>query len=206
MSQDKAQLIYVGDPMCSWCYGIAEELETTVAALGDQVDFSLVMGGLRAYNDQKMPELSDFLKHHWEEVSQMSGQKFNYGILASKDFVYDTEPPCRAVVVARSIAPEKELEFFKLTQEAFYSLNANTSEVETYVKICKKLGMDAVQFAGRFRSETFKALVKKDFMQAGKLGVNSFPTIILVQGNKAEVIARGYATSEDMLAKIMGLL
>ena len=45
--QEKATLIYFGDPMCSWCYGFSDELNDALNLLSDQVDFELVMGGLR---------------------------------------------------------------------------------------------------------------------------------------------------------------
>jgi protein-disulfide isomerase-like protein with CxxC motif len=38
---------------------------------------------------------------------------FNYDRLKDESLVYDTEPACRAVVVARSMKPEIELDFFK---------------------------------------------------------------------------------------------
>ena len=127
MSQTKAKLIYVGDPMCSWCYGIADELTKTVESLGADTDLQLIMGGLRPYNTETMKDLGDFLKEHWDHVNQASGQPFNYGILQDHSFVYDTEPPSRAVLVVRKLKPEQELAFFKSIQTAFYKDNKNTN-------------------------------------------------------------------------------
>ena len=49
-------LIYVADPMCSWCYGFGKtlsDLQGTPAA-GEQFALTLVMGGLRPYTTQPM--------------------------------------------------------------------------------------------------------------------------------------------------------
>ncbi|MFQ5523922.1 MAG: DsbA family protein, partial [Acidimicrobiia bacterium] len=37
------KLIYVGDPMCSWCWGFAPEIED----LADEYPVEVVVGGLR---------------------------------------------------------------------------------------------------------------------------------------------------------------
>jgi len=126
MSQSKPKLIYFGDPMCSWCYGFSPEMEKAIDSLSSEVDFQMVMGGLRPYNTETMKDLGDFLQHHWEEVGSRSGQSFSYEILKDTSFVYDTEPACRAVVLMRELKPEKEFEFFHKVQNAFYFKNKNT--------------------------------------------------------------------------------
>jgi len=121
----KPTLIYVGDPMCSWCYGISEELSETMTALEGEVDFKLLVGGLRPGGGDKWnTEFKTFLRHHWEEVSNASGQPFDYTLLSAESFDYDTEPSCRAVVVVQSMDKSKEFEFFKAVQKGFY-LNGN---------------------------------------------------------------------------------
>ena len=66
--------------MCSWCYGISDEL-TIVHQHYDHIPLELVKGGLRPYNTETMSDLKSFLQHHWEEVNKRSGQEFNYGVL-----------------------------------------------------------------------------------------------------------------------------
>jgi len=51
-AQEKTTLIYVGDPMCSWCYGFGNEISTVISTLGDRVEVEAVMGGLRPYNTE----------------------------------------------------------------------------------------------------------------------------------------------------------
>lgn len=41
------KLIYVGDPMCSWCYGFGKELSALVAHVPD-LNLEIVVGGSRA--------------------------------------------------------------------------------------------------------------------------------------------------------------
>lgn len=60
-----------------------------------------------------------FLREHWKEVTDKSGQQFNYGILESNEFVYNTEPPCRAAVTMRHLKPEVVFDYFVDVQKSF---------------------------------------------------------------------------------------
>ena len=199
---DKAKLIYIGDPMCSWCYGIAPELEELKKEFEGKIEFELVMGGLRPYNTQTMVELKEFLSHHWEEVNGRSGQEFNYAILDSKDITYDTEPPCRANMIVRELSPSKAFTFFHLTQTAFYKENKDMHRVESYFDILKELDVDQGKFKMVFESEESKERIQKDFQRSADLGVNSFPTILLEYKGETTIIAKGYSTKDKMSTRI----
>lgn len=202
MAQTETKIIYVGDPMCSWCYGIAPEYTKLLEKYEGSLDFELVMGGLRPYNTQVMPELRDFLKEHWHEVHERSGQAFNYGILDDASITYDTEPPSRATVVVRELSPAKEIEFFKKAQVLFYKENKNMHLAESYYKLLDELGIDKEAFTSMFNSEEMKLKIKEDFMRAGELGVNSFPTILVEHEGKFYAIAKGYSTADKMIDRV----
>ncbi len=202
----KATLIYVGDPMCSWCYGFAPELSAAIKQLNDKVEVQLIMGGLRPYNTETMGDLGDFLKDHWQHVAEASQQPFNYDILSDTNFVYDTEPPSRAVLVVRKLKPEMELPFFKAVQKAFYADNKNTHDVATYTEIAKTYGIDAANFKAEFESEAMKQAVRDDFANAGEMGVRGFPTVILQKNEKLFLICNGYAKAAEVVKGVEELL
>ncbi len=206
MSQEKATLIYVGDPMCSWCYGFAPELETAVHTLKEDVNLRLIMGGLRPYNTQTMSDLEDFLKEHWEHVNEASGQPFSYDILKSKTIRYDTEPPSRAVLVVRKLAPEKELAFFKAVQTAFYKDNANTMELATYLAIAKNFDIAETAFQKAYESETMKQATRDDFAEAGEMGIRGFPSMVLQKDGQYYLISNGYTKAEKIVATVQQIL
>ncbi len=202
LNNPTSKLIYVGDPMCSWCYGISEELSKVQEEFNHQLPMELVMGGLRPYNKETMLDLKSFLTGHWEEVNHRSGQKFNFKILDSDQITYDTEPPCRANVIVRILAPEKSMEFFKGTQRAFYWDNKNMHLATSYDELLKTLGIDQNKFHSLFESDEMKNEVKKDFERSSQLGVRGFPTLLLQQDDKITLIANGYDTAENMIRKI----
>lgn len=205
MSQSTSnhELIYVGDPMCSWCYGISEEI-TQVWDSPLPVKKSIVLGGLRpGGGDEWNSEFTNFLRHHWEEVADASGVAFSYQLLDKEHFNYDTEPACRAVVIARDLDSEQALSFFKYTQHHFYFKNNDPKEVEFYKPICEQLDIDFAAFRTKFNDPNYKQKTASEFSKARSLGVNSFPTILLKKPDGQLVtIARGYARADDILQTI----
>ncbi len=200
------KLIYLGDPMCSWCYGFAPQLDQLVQQYKGSMDIELVCGGLRPYNQQSINELKDFLTGHWQEVHDRTQQAFNYDILDASHLKYDTEPACRAVVVVRNMSPTKEFEFFKLIQAAFYYENKSLDAVATYYPILEKLGLDKAVFTQRFNSAEYKKLVQADFKRASELGVQGFPSLLLETNDQRTVLSRGYTTAEKIEALILAAL
>ena len=202
--QEKPELIYVGDPMCSWCWGISNEVDRLTATFENDIKFRLVLGGLRPGTTTPMDNgMRQFLRHHWEEVNKLSGQPFSFGILDSTDFVYDTEPACRAVVIARSFNPGLELAFFREVQKAFYVENKNTNKVDCYLEICRKLGLDESRFLEAWESGKYLSQTQKEFIAARNMGVSSFPTILLRKGKTVTPLAVGYASFDQLQERLL---
>lgn len=206
MTSPKPTLIYVGDPMCSWCYGIAPELEQLRDHYGDQLDYELVLGGLRPYNTESMTDLKAFLTDHWQDVHNASKQPFRYEVLDKGDWLYDTEPACRAAVVFRSEYPDQSFDFFAAVQKAFYYENQNPSNVNTYLKILEDNGWQFPNFKEKFESSEFKEAVKDDFRKAQSLNVSAFPTLLLLKDGKTHVLNRGYRRADSIKRQIDDLL
>ena len=196
-------LLYVADPMCSWCYGFGPELSALLARHpGMQVD--LVMGGLRAYNTMVMDAaMKNMLRGHWEHVSQASGQPFTQALFKRDDFVYDTEPACRAVVVARSQAPELALSVMRAIQTAFYRDGRDVTRGDVLADIAAETGLPRDQFITAWNSHEAQDAARADFTNAQRLGVQGFPTLAMVESSQIHLIAHGY-TKADVLDERLG--
>ena len=204
-SQDKPTLIYVGDPMCSWCYGFGHEIEDAITELGEEIQLEVVMGGLRPYNTQTMADLKDFLSDHWKHVYEASGQPFQYGILDTK-LLYDTEPACRAVMIARELQASTVMTYFHNVQTAFYAENKNPHLTGTYADIAESMGIDRITFVNKFESKEYKASIKNDFLRASQLGVRSFPTVLLSVNGETKVVSAGYSKAEKVVEVVKSLM
>jgi len=202
IDNQKISIIYVGDPMCSWCYGFSPEFSEALQDLGESIELQVVMGGLRPFNKETMTDLKAFLKGHWEEVHERSKQEFSYGILDNADMVYDTEPACRAVVTMKQFDTEILFDFFKDVQIAFYAQNLDPLSTETYAVLAQKYGVNKEAFAKKFESQEMKDAVKKDFALAQQLNARSFPTVIAKKGETYYLVARGYMEASDVIANV----
>ncbi|MBK8700862.1 MAG: DsbA family protein [Saprospiraceae bacterium] len=198
------KLIYIGDPMCSWCYGITHEWDS-LKRLYPEVEVEYLMGGLRPNGTEAMSSLKDFLQEHWEEIYHRTGMSFNYGVL-SQDLVYNTEPACRAVVTFRHFNPRKTGDFFKQIQQAFYYQNYNPYSPHNYAGIAERMGVDAASFIAYFLSQTAARETMADMDKARQLGASGFPTIILEIEGTINVITRGFQTAPVMAARMQQLM
>ncbi|MEL6535991.1 MAG: DsbA family protein [Bacteroidota bacterium] len=192
------EIIYVGDPMCSWCWGISNHLQDLKKHFSD-VPFSLVVGGLRPgggdpWNDQ----MKDFLKHHWHEVNKRSGQPFGYDLFDREEFNYDTEPSCRAVVAARTWVGERELEFYEAVSRHFYVDNADPNEMEFYEPVCEKFGIPFQAFKTAFESEEVKKATHQEFLLNREWGVTGYPTVIYRTREQLFLVSPGYSEFDKM--------
>lgn len=204
---DDEELIYVGDPMCSWCWGISPQINALQRyASQEKIPFKLLMGGLRPGGGEEWnSSFKDFLKHHWQEVSERSGQPFDLSLFDKEAFNYDTEPACRAVVTTRTIAPEKTPAFYELVQHYFYAQSQDPKQVRFYQSICEKLDMDFQEFSDAFISEAMRVATQADFVKSRDMGVRGFPTIIYRKKDKLHLIATGYTEFEALKKSIVNL-
>ncbi len=202
---DYEEIIYVGDPMCSWCWGISPQINALQRyANQEHIKFSMIMGGLRPNGGQEWDaSFRSFLKHHWEEVHKKSGQPFNLSLFEREAFDYNTEPACRAVVTARTLAPLKTLAFYELVQYYFYAASKDPKQVDFYKPICEKLDMDFIKFSETFNSETLKQATEADFDNSRQLGIRGFPSVLYRKKDQFYSIANGYTEFEALKRAIL---
>lgn len=194
----KDTIIYIGDPMCSWCYGFGPELDKIKAAF-PETPFEMIMGGLRAGGTETMLELKGFLKEHWQDVQKASGRAFNYSILSQNEVLYDTEMACRAVIVAGQLKPEAKYEYFKAAQESFYFHNNLPNDLDTYINLAIKAGIDPELFHKKLDARQSKMDAYSEFELASSMGVTGFPSIVAKIGGKLYLVTNGYQKADKII-------
>jgi putative protein-disulfide isomerase len=206
-AQTGVSLVYVGDPLCSWCYGFAVPMAEVRDAFPD-CPIDLVMGGLRAFNTQVMDaSMKATLRHHWQEVARRSGQPFAAdAIMDRTDFVYDTEPACRAVVTVREHAGDQALAMYHAIQQAFYGRGEDVTQAAVLAAVWGQTrspsALNEAAFLQAFESDAMKSLVRDDFALAHSWGVHGFPTLLAVVDGQAQVVAQGFCESIELVARI----
>lgn len=201
---------YIGDPMCSWCWGIAPTVEAVEAfCAAEGIEFSITMGGLRAGGgDPWNATFKDFLRNEWQHIAQATGQPFGYTLLEAPHFNYDTEPPCRAVATVKRLQARNNLprslplKFFSAVQRKFYVDGQDPTKTDFYASICAELALNFDEFRTLFESPEDLEAVQQEFVRARQWGVRSFPTLLLERKGETTPLAVGFVTKEDVLARL----
>jgi putative protein-disulfide isomerase len=176
---DHKRLIYIADPMCSWCYGFAPSMEALARHFGDRLPIGVLTGGLRAGYATPMSESDkEVMRGHWERVTQASGQPFDFGFFDRAGYVYDTEPACRAVVTMRRLHPQLTLSFQDRIQEAFYAQNRDVTQSPVLGELAGDAGVDPQLFEAELASAQSRSDTMRDFLIVQELGVQGFPTLL----------------------------
>ena len=152
-----AKLIYVYDPMCSWCWGYRESWLKLREALGDKLAIKYKVGGLAPDSDEPMPKaMQQFLQQTWQRIEQQLGAKFNHDFWLNTQPRRSTYPACRAVLVARQY--NKELEMLYAIQKAYYLNAQNPSDISTLANLAEQIGLAKNTFITEIQSEKINAL------------------------------------------------
>ena len=194
------ELIYVGDPMCSWCYGFAPSKRKLEEQCAGRAVTTLVVGGLHTdWTDPQDAERKKFLDEHWREIGERSGQPFKFDILERDDFVYNTEAACRAAVTAREMEGNvAALNFFTHLQSAFYAENQDVTEDAVLIELATNFGLDSAEFSKLFSSDDMKQKTQMDFQFAQRMGVTGFPTVVVNDKNGFAYLTVGYQPYENL--------
>jgi len=146
-----SRLIYVMDPMCSWCWGFAPVVQALIEqAQARGVRADLVVGGLRQERTPMDQAARDRTASYWHAVHEASGQPFNFEAGLPDGLVYDTEPACRALVAARSLDAQSAWRLSGLIQRAFYVEGCNVTLPPELVELAETAGIPRIEFADRF--------------------------------------------------------
>lgn len=200
----KNQLIYVTDPLCLWCYGIAPDLEDFFDSLPDDLECITINGGLFPADQAKRADkkFQIYLKNAAEHVMETTGQVFSeafWDLLASDDFVYDTEPAARASVVVKELAGDTAMiTFIHQLQKAVFIAGSNPNHVGTLSVVAECCGIDKTEFLGKYHSNSSLETTRGEYALASTLNVRGFPALIYISEEKGFQIAAGYTTLEDL--------
>jgi putative protein-disulfide isomerase len=199
---DGLHFIYFADPMCSWCWGFAPVIEKLALTYGDALPIRLIMGGLRPGTEQVMHDAAKTsTRTHWEHVHEASGQPFDYAFFDRQDFVYDTDPAARAVVMVRRQRPDLALAFLARTQRAFYAENRDVTKPEVLADLAAEFGIPREGFAEKLAEEELKHETWRDYGLSQRAGVKGFPTLVVGpnQDGAFALVTSGYQPPEVIL-------
>jgi putative protein-disulfide isomerase len=186
----KAEMIYVTDAYCGWCYGFGPTLHAFYEANRHRVPFRVISGGMFV-GELRLPIRS---YDHTEEVNARIAQRMGVtfgdpykALLREGSYVQDSEIAAAGLAALRDQAQDLSIEFISAMQRAFYRDGLNLSDAETYAMIARDYGLDSERVVSFFTGPEGVAAARQDFSLALELGVSSYPTLLVRRG---EVVNR----------------
>jgi putative protein-disulfide isomerase len=191
--------------MCSWCWGYRPAWSWLKTALPADIEVVNVLGGLAPDTDAPMPEsMRQAICSHWKRIHTLLGTEFNFDFWTRCQPRRDTYKSCRAVVVAASMGKEEEM--ILAIQQAYYLRALNPSDSEVLVQLAAELGLDRDDFAAELISAATQSALQRQLALRDRLGVNSFPSLVLSLNGQRKRIAHDYHDPGKSLQTIHSLL
>ncbi|MFK8018740.1 MAG: DsbA family protein [Pseudomonadales bacterium] len=197
-------LIYVHDPMCSWCFGFSKAYNTIVKELAGRVDLVRLLGGLATDTDEPMHlEMQSKLQQTWRQIEQViPGTKFNYDFWKNCKPRRATYPACRAVIAARLQGEEFDVLITEAIQEAYYLKAKNPSDLDVLINLADELGLDAKKFEHDLKSTAVQLQLTEDIRLSRSIGISSYPSMAVIANQKINHIDLAYTDPVSMLKQI----
>lgn len=193
-------LYYVGDPMCSWCWGFQPVIEEVTNMLPNNINLRYVMGGLAKDSDEPMPDqMREYIEGQWRAVAERTGAEFNWGFWTECDPRRSTYPACRAVLAAAAQHPAYGPTMYNRIQQAYYLEARNPSDLNTLTDIAESLSLDAELFAQDIVSPEIEEKLQEDFALRRSLHADQFPSLIFDHRGNQTWLAYGYEDQENVL-------
>ena len=201
------RLIYIHDPMCSWCWGFRPTFEQLCAGLPRQVSVACLLGGLAPDSDRPMPaDMQMRLQQTWRQIQRrIPGTRFNFDFWQVCDPRRSTWPACRAVIAAREFDMALETAMITAIQHAYYLQARNPSDSTTLVSLAEDLGIDGMAFAHRLDAPETQATLADEIARSRRMGADSFPSLRLQIGDSLWPVPLDYTDAGVMSATIEAL-
>jgi putative protein-disulfide isomerase len=200
----KNTLIFVHDPMCSWCWGFTNVYDAMTESLPAEIEIRRLVGGLAPDSDEPMPEpMRQMLQQTWARIEQMiPGKRFNFDFWSQCEPRRSTYPACRAVIAARTQGEQYDPVMTRQIQQAYYQQARNPSDNDTLIELSGEIGLDKKRFANDLVDPVTHAQLLDEINQARAIGIDSFPSLMLEQGGSYHRILTNYTDVEPILDQI----
>ena len=198
----KPTLMYIYDPMCSWCWGYRTTWQVLQEKLSSKVEIKYLVGGLATDSDEPMPEtMQHFLQQTWHNIAEQLGCEFNFDFWRKCQPRRSTYPACRAVIAAREHGLEQAM--YLAIQQGYYLQAKNPSDNSTLTVIASSIGLDANAFGQALKSEKVNQQLLTEIAYVRQLPINGFPSLVLAINNQFIAIELDYKRWKTSYDSIM---
>jgi putative protein-disulfide isomerase len=199
------QVIFVTDPMCSWCWGMAREIDRTMALLAGEFDFDVLLGGINIDSTQPVGEFGRVrLAAVWRQVTEVTGTGFGAGLPAG-DFVYNSTRACAALEAVRELSGRPPFAFLLRLQQRFFLGAEDVTDAALLRAEAQAAGLDVERFDELREAPATLRRVRTGFALAKSYGTAALPSVVLDAGNTRRLIAGGYADAPTLIEALRAI-
>ncbi|GAB3810902.1 DsbA family protein [Pontibacter rugosus] len=192
-------LLYVTNPMCSWCYGTTPVVRRLRALWQDKLQVQVLFGDLQAHASKPLQlEQKEQLAISWHRVQEQTILPFDFRFFTQKDFVFSTEPACRALLCVRLLRPALLLEVLRAFHSAFFVDNLDLKDINVLVRLVKMFGIPENLFLTLFESEEIAVQLEEEFAYVDSIGASTFPSLYLKKAAGIERLTAGYVGLREL--------
>jgi putative protein-disulfide isomerase len=197
-------LVYVHDPMCSWCWGFDPVLRELVSSLPEGVAVRRLLGGLAPDSDEPMPApMREYVQGQWRLIQQrIPGTRFDFGFWDRCLPRRSTYPACRAVIAARRQGERHDEAMTRAVQRAYYTEARNPSDIATLIELAGEIGVDQEDFRADLASEETDRELRREIAESRSLGIEGFPSLVVIDGGSRLPVPIDYTDPVPMLRLI----
>jgi len=194
---------YAFDPLCGWCYGFAPVIGNLNVLFEHAIEVRPLVGGM-AVGERAVPIAQGFgyIKGALKTVTQATGARFGEAfeqMLDAGTYVYDSLPPCRALVAFEQhvAEPARQLAYSERLHEAIFIYGRDLNDPHVLAQLAEP-AVAADAFLQTYAEHATLVRTVEAFERAHALGAQGFPSLILQVGEQTQVITRGYQPQAEL--------
>lgn len=201
-------VVYGNDVLCGWCFATGPAILEAKQRLGEAVTWRIEAGGL-VVGDRVHPVAQDreYLVAGLAQVAMVSGRRagdaYYEKVLEPGTWVSNSEPACRAVLVAQDMRPEVAVEFSHWLTDALYLDGRVPDDPDTLRAAAAATGLDGDELVARWATPGAVAMTHEAFGRARSRGVHTYPSLFLeAPDGRLEPLVAGYADADSIVGLV----
>lgn len=211
-TDNKPTIIYVYDPMCGWCYGFSQVMQTLHQEKQNEYNFEIISGGMVIGENEGYlsKDFSDYILKAYKRVEELSGVKYGDAYL-NKLRTYSlwssSMMPSLALETIKKMKPTQSYAFASDLQYAYFYEGKDLRDSSNYSSILSKHQIDPIQFNQLMQSDEIKNATLKGFETSTNFGVTGYPCVLVRNSQgKYYKVANGYTDYNSLTSHIQKAL
>lgn len=201
---DDTYLVYIADVYCPWCYGFSAII-TRLAQTHPELKLKVYGGHLMSQpvDLQVYASQDSDLISFWEDVERHVGLSLGGAInavLSGKHIRMYSPGANLLYVTLKNLKPGHELEQFIMLEHMFYERGEDIFSASAINEMGRKWEIDPHALINAAETPQLESATERNMDTASELmdGIESYPTLLLVRGDKIDAVSRGYVHFETV--------